>query len=93
MGYVEPQNNLSEFEQDLNRAIDSLREEWDAINLYQQRASQTKDEELKEILRHNRDEEIEHAAMLTEWIRRRVPEADKMLKEILFKEGKIEGEH
>lgn len=53
---------------DMMRAIDSLREELDAIDLYNQRADIATDVELRGILEHNRDEEKEHAAMLLAWI-------------------------
>ena len=61
--------NLSEETKDLERARQSLVEELEAINWYQERAEVTKNEEFKRILEHNRDEEKEHAAMLIEWIR------------------------
>ncbi|MBU1051286.1 MAG: ferritin [Nanoarchaeota archaeon] len=63
------QNKLSDEAHDLRRAIDSLKEELEAINFYVQRAELCKDENLKKILLHNSKEEKEHAAMLIEWIR------------------------
>ena len=42
----------------------------------------------KAILAHNRDEEIEHASMTLEWIRRRSPAFDKQLREALFKSAR-----
>jgi hypothetical protein len=39
---------------------------------------------LKAILEHNRNEEMEHAAMLLEWIRREMPTFDAALKTYLF---------
>ena len=50
----------------LHRAIDSLVEELEAIDFYNQRASETKDKELKAILVFNRDDEKEHASLLIE---------------------------
>ena len=38
---------------------------------------------------HNRDEEIEHACMTLEWIRRHNKRFDKELREYLFTEGPI----
>jgi hypothetical protein len=61
-----------------------LREELDAIDLYQQRADVTGDKELKAVLEHNRDEEKEHAAMLIEWLRRNDAVFEKELKDYLF---------
>ena len=54
----------------MHRAIVSLMEELEAVDWYNQRVDAAKDEELKAILAHNRDEEKEHASMLLEWIRR-----------------------
>jgi hypothetical protein len=44
----------------------------------------TSDAELREILRHNRDEEKEHAAMTLEWLRRNDAALDEHLKTYLF---------
>lgn len=41
----------------------------------------TKDESLRNILEHNRDEEKKHVAMLMEWIRRHDAVQDKMFEE------------
>ncbi len=62
-------------------ARESLREELDAINRYQQRIDATDDEALKKILQHNMDEEKEHVAMLVEWLRSDDPTQDKMFEE------------
>jgi hypothetical protein len=48
-----------------------------------------KDDELRAILAHNRDEEKEHAAMVLEWIRRRDPRFDKELRDYLFTDEPI----
>ncbi len=72
---------LDELSRDLERARTSLSEEFDAIDWYQQRIAASKDPDLKHILKHNRDEEKEHAAMLLEWIRKHDPEQDKAFKE------------
>ncbi len=63
------------------RARQSLIEELDAINVYEERAQATKDEKLKKILAHNRDEEKEHAAMLIEYLRNNDKTFDKMFDE------------
>ena len=68
--YHEPQELLSEGTKDLHRAIVSLREELEAVDWYQQRAEATSNAELKAILLHNKREEIEHAMMVLEWLRR-----------------------
>jgi hypothetical protein len=38
---------------------------------------------------HNRNEEIEHACMLLEWLRRKTPEFDEQLELYLFTEAPI----
>jgi hypothetical protein len=88
-GYHEPINELSDATRDMHRAVVSLMEELEAADWYNQRVEACKDEELRTILAHNRDEEKEHAAMVLEWIRRRDPAFDKHLKKFLFTEGPI----
>ena len=65
----EDKKDLKKETLDLHRAIDSLKEELEAIDLYQQRADACTDENLRKVLVHNMNEEKEHAAMLIEWIR------------------------
>ena len=83
-GYHEPIEELSDETRDMHRAITSLMEELEAVDWYNQRMDACKDDELRNILRHNRDEEKEHAAMVLEWIRRRDPKLEGELKEYLF---------
>jgi hypothetical protein len=78
--YEKPED-LTEESRNLERARQSLIEEMEAINWYQERIEASKDESLKKILEHNRDEEKEHAAMLMEWIRKNDPMQDKKFKE------------
>lgn len=92
-GYHEPLQCLTSKTRDMHRAITSLMEELEAVDWYNQRVDACDDEELKAILIHNRDEEKEHAAMVLEWIRRRDPEMDHQLRDSLFKDGPIVGEH
>ncbi len=82
-------NELTDETKDMHRAIISLREELEAVDLYNQRVDVCKNNALKAILAHNRDEEKEHAAMLLEWIRRQDPAFDKELKDYLFTEKPI----
>jgi len=89
-GYHEPLEELNEDVRDMHRAITSLMEELEAVDWYNQRVHATKDEELKKLLIHNRDEEKEHAAMMLEWIRRRDPFFDKQLRKFLFKDDSID---
>lgn len=85
----EERKKLKEITLDLDRARQSLIEEIEAINWYQERVDATNDESLKKILAHNRDEEKEHAAMLIEWIRRKDSSFHDELKTYLFKEKDI----
>lgn len=68
----------------MHRALASLMEELEAVDWYQQRVDATVDPALREILAHNRDEEIEHAAMVIEWLRRNHPVFDRELRHYLF---------
>lgn len=85
----EARETMSEAVIDGHRAIRSLMEELEAVDWYAQRVDATDDQDLKEILAHNRDEEKEHAAMTLEWLRRRDPVLDHELRTYLFTEGPI----
>jgi ferritin-like protein len=74
---------------DRHRATVSIMEELEAIDWYDQRAAASDDDELREILEHNRDDEKEHAAMALEWLRRRDGALDEELRRYLFTEGSI----
>lgn len=87
--YQEPIEAIPPATRDMHRAIVSLMEELEAIDSYQQRADACGERELKRILEHNRDEEIEHASMLLEWIRRRNPGFREKLEDILFTDKPI----
>ncbi|MGC9308737.1 MAG: ferritin [Thermoplasmatota archaeon] len=80
----EPREKLSAQTLDLERARQSLIEEIEAVNWYQERIDATDDASLADILAHNRDEEKEHAAMLIEWIRRHDDAFDEELETYLF---------
>jgi hypothetical protein len=80
----EPAAELEKDTIDRHRAIVSLMEELEAVDWYDQRIDAATDEELREILMHNRDEEKEHAAMVLEWLRRRDAALDAHLREYLF---------
>jgi hypothetical protein len=82
----EDRNKLKDKTLDMKRAIDSLKEELEATDWYNQRADVCTDENLKKILVHNANEEKEHAAMLIEWIRQHDDNFAKELKECLFAE-------
>jgi hypothetical protein len=84
-----PYEKLSRHTLHMHYAMASVMEELQAVDWYRQRADDTEDEKLKAILLHNAGEEIEHASMLLEWIRRNDPRFNKELKEYLFTEGPI----
>lgn len=83
------EENLSDEAKDLHRAIVSTMEELEAVDWYNQRAEATTDPELKKIMEHNRDEELEHAAMLIEWLRRKNAKFDEEINTYINTEGSI----
>ena len=87
--YHEPIELLSEATKDMHRAIVSLREELDAVDWYGQRAEACNDAELRAVLLHNRDEEIEHAMMVLEWLRRHDPAISSNIDRYLHAQGPI----
>ena len=88
-GLHAPRERLSAKTLAMHQAIVSLMEELEAVDWYRQRADDCDDPALKAILLHNMREEIEHAAMALEWLRRNSPDFEKELKEYLFTEGDI----
>lgn len=94
--YHEPAEELTQEARNFSRALNSLKEEIEAVDWYHQRVVTCNDPELAGIMAHNRDEEIEHACMTIEWLRRNMPGWDDELRNYLFKEGSItgaEGQH
>jgi ferritin-like protein len=89
LGFHEPVGELSAETRSIHRAILTVMEELEAVDWYQQRADAATDTELKRILEHNRDEEIEHAAMALEWLRRNVPKFDEQFRIYLFTDESI----
>jgi ferritin-like protein len=89
--YHEPIELLSEDTRNLHRALVSLREELEAVDWYQQRAEACSDADLRAILTHNKNEEIEHAMMTLEWLRRHNAVIDGNLKTYLNTTGPIVG--
>ena len=92
-GLHAPRERLSKETISMHQALTSLIEELEAVDWYRQRADDCEDKALKEILLHNMREEMEHACMALEWIRRNNEDFAKELKENLFKEGEITGHH
>ena len=87
--YHEPVEELSSKDRDIVRALNSLKEEIEAINWYQQRVAASSDQGLRDVLAHNRDEEIEHAVMTLEWLRRNMDAWDEVLRTYIFTEKPI----
>ncbi|MDO8477255.1 MAG: ferritin-like domain-containing protein [Candidatus Rokubacteria bacterium] len=89
--YHESLELLSGETREMHRAIVSLMEELEAIDWYQQRVDACSDPQLKDVLLHNKNEEIEHASMVMEWIRRHNDHFNEMLRKYLFTEQPITG--
>lgn len=87
--YHEPEAELSAHDRDIHRALNSLKEEIEAVDWYHQRVVTSQNDSLAQIMAHNRDEEIEHAIMNLEWLRRNMPVWDEELRTYLFTEGQI----
>ena len=85
--YHEPLELLSEETRNMHRAIVSLNEELEAVDWYQQRAEACSDDELRAVLVHNKNEEIEHAMMNLEWIRRHSEVFDANIEKYIEREG------
>ncbi len=86
-GYIE--QGLSGEAQNFHRGLASLIEELEAVDWYHQRADVITDQDLKAVLVHNRNEEMEHAAMTLEWLRRVNPPLDQALRRFLFTSAPI----
>jgi hypothetical protein len=87
--YHEPLELLSEETRNMHRAIVSLCEELEAVDWYNQRAEACSDDELRAVITHNKNEEIEHAMMNLEWIRRHQPVFDANIAKYLKTTGPI----
>ena len=85
-GCCKPEKKLAKETKDMHRAIASLIEELEAVDYYNQRINACVDPNLRTILKHNRDEEKEHAAMVLKWISHHDPSFDKELRECLTAE-------
>ena len=85
----ESYDKMSEASRNFSRAVKSVQEELEAVDWYNQRAEASQDAQLKRILEHNRDEEIEHAMMALEYLRRTNKVFDKHMRTYLFSEGDI----
>lgn len=87
--YHEPTGALRDETMDMHRALVSLQEELEAVDWYRQRSDACSNEELRAILTHNMREEIEHASMLLEWLRRHDTDFKEKLHTYLFAKDDI----
>ncbi|HEX8706940.1 MAG TPA: encapsulin-associated ferritin-like protein [Pyrinomonadaceae bacterium] len=85
----EKYEEMDELTLNFSRAVKSVQEELEAVDWYNQRAQATTDKQLRRILEHNRDEEVEHAMMGLEYLRRISPVFDKHMRTYLFTDGDI----
>lgn len=92
-GLHAPRERLSKKTLAMHQAIVSLMEELEAADWYRQRADDCEDDALREILLHNMREEIEHGAMVLEWLRRNDEDFDHQLRTFLFKDGEVMEHH
>ena len=88
-GLHAPRERLTKETIAMHQAITSVIEELEAVDWYRQRADDCEDEALKNILLHNMREEMEHASMALEWLRRNNKDFEGHLKTFLFTEGDI----
>lgn len=87
--YHEPPEELSQRTRTFARMIQSMIEEADAINWYEQRISVEKDKEAKAIMVQAQQEEFIHFAMDLEFLLRKKDKWKTVVKNILFKPGDI----
>ncbi|MGE5476661.1 MAG: hypothetical protein ACM3Q1_08415 [Bacteroidales bacterium] len=84
-----PYDRLSRETLTLHQAIRSLMEELEAVDWYRQRADDCADPQLRAVLLHNMREEIEHACMVLEWLRRNHPDFAGQMDTYLYSQGDI----
>lgn len=87
--YHEPAREMAEGTRDLVRGLKSFIEEVEAVFWYTQRVEVATNNELKEIMWHNAVEEMEHAMMTLEWLRRNQDGWDEQMRTYLFTDGPI----
>lgn len=87
--YHEPPNELSASTRTFARMMQSLIEEAEAINWYEQRMSVEKDNEAKAIMENAQKEEFKHFSMDLEFILRKKDTFRAIIKKVLFKPGDI----
>src|SRR6478672_7772645 len=87
--YHEPANELEQDVRTFARIVTSLQEEAEAIGWYEQRISLERDAQAKAIMENAQQEEFKHFAMALEFLSRRKPKWQAVLKRVLCHKGDI----
>ncbi|HEY8813707.1 MAG TPA: hypothetical protein VIP57_01180 [Candidatus Dormibacteraeota bacterium] len=87
--YHEPPDELSKQVRTFARIVASLQEEAEAIGWYEQRISLERDPQARAIMENAQQEEFKHFAMALEYLSRRKPKWQAVLKRVLFHKGDI----
>lgn len=87
--YHEPPHELSQETRTFARMLQSVIEEAEAINWYEQRISIEQDPEAKAIMQNAQQEEFIHFSTDLEFLLRKKAKWRTVMKQILFKEGDI----
>jgi len=87
--YHEPPDELSKQVRTFARIVASLQEEAEAIGWYEQRISLERDPQARAIMENAQQEEFKHFAMALEYLSRRKPKWQAVLKRGLFHKGDI----
>ena len=87
--YHEPPEELSPATRTFARMITSLTEEAEAIGWYEQRIAVEKDKQALAIMKNAQQEEMKHFGMDLEFLLRKKPEWQTILKAVLFTKGDI----
>ncbi len=87
--YHEPAGELSQETRTFARMIQSLIEEADAINWYEQRISVEKDKDAKAIMVNAQKEEFKHFSMDLEFLLRQKEDWKTMVKNVVLIPGDI----
>lgn len=87
--YHEPPEELSQPVRTFARMIQSLIEEAEAIDWYEQRIHVEKDRDAKKIMKQAQKEEFIHFAMDLEFLLRKKEDWRIIMKNVLFKPGDI----
>src|SRR4051794_8692166 len=87
--YHDPPDELPQEVRTFARMIQSLIEEAEAIDWYEQRIAVEKDKQARAIMQNAQKEEFKHFGMDLEFLLRKKPDWRTELKTILFTEGDI----